>query len=156
MEENLIKIITLINIMLGLAHLLFLILLMVCAYEDFKKRRVADAFVIASWVLILVLGPTQMEFLMLVAALIVAWLIALIFPKSLSWADVMFLPALLVFCLSLFSYDIVLPVCAALILFLFVEFEKLKKSYPAFMLFLYIYAAIFVSNLLLRNGLALS
>ena len=133
--------------MIGLVHFLFLLLLAICAYMDFKTRKVADAFVLVGMVLVLALNPSQFEFQVFIGVFIVAWFIAIIAPKSLSWADVTFLPCLAVLIASLFSPSALFFLLIAIVIFLVFNFEKLKKSYPAFVLFLYLYVVAIVANL---------
>ena len=135
--------------MIGLVHFLFLLLLAICAYMDFKTRKVADAFVLVGMVLVLALSPSQFEFQVFIGVFITAWFIAIVAPKSLAWADVTFLPSLVVFCVSLFSLEITFPFYLAMAAFIAINYEKLKKPYPMFVLFFYAYLVIIVSTILL-------
>lgn len=109
-----------------------------------------DAYILIGLALLFVLSPTNLQYQFFLGTLIAGWLIALCFPKSLAWADVMFLPVLMVFCLSLYTAGIAIPFALLMLIITALNWEALKKPYPAFMFFFFIYASVYISHFIAR------
>ena len=135
--------------MLEAVHLLFLILLAICAYKDYKTRRLGDGWVLAGWVLALILWPSQLIMGLGIGALVIFWALALFKPTTSGWGDVMMAPVATMFCASLFDIRILAPIYIAFAAFIVFNFKKLKEPYPVMMLFFFVYAVMFLATVLL-------